>query len=205
MVTISTRSGCRWYGILPLWLSYAISKIHNTVSCSLSATMVTTLWLKQPICFCYAFTDCHMTGSCMSHDWFLTVTWLVPVCHMTVMCCIHSHVARGGQWPSLPALSSLPVPQLFQCPPPPPWGTSSPVYLSLYHPPLCACVCVWEGEEREGRDKGRRGRRCVYMEGTVHTNIVWMCVCDGMSASHTQADRQVTMLYKANVTQCNTV
>ena len=30
VVTISTRLGCRWSGKLPLWLSYANSKIHNT-------------------------------------------------------------------------------------------------------------------------------------------------------------------------------
>ena len=41
MVTISSRSGCRWSGKLPLWLSYAISKytIHNYCLFSLSATM----------------------------------------------------------------------------------------------------------------------------------------------------------------------
>ena len=38
------------YRVFPLWwLSHAISKIYYTQPLS---TMVTTLWLKQSICFC---------------------------------------------------------------------------------------------------------------------------------------------------------
>ena len=122
--------------------------LHSHCLFSLSATRVTTLWLKQPICFRYAFTDCHMTGSCMSHD-----------CHVlhTLTCCTRRSMtfststffSASSSIVSMSASTSL----RYQF-------TSSPLLM----PP--SSVCVWE--EREGRDKERRGRRRVYMEGTAH-------------------------------------
>ena len=55
MVTISTRSGIvEGLGSFLLGCLMQLAKYttHNHCLFSLSATRVTTLWLKQPICFC---------------------------------------------------------------------------------------------------------------------------------------------------------
>ena len=64
MVTICKIMVVRYPGKLPLWLFHAISKLYTTLPLSLqvSATKVTTQWLKQPICF---LTVCY----CYSRSW----------------------------------------------------------------------------------------------------------------------------------------
>ena len=94
-----------WIGLPHLGLPYAIrlpykSKPHVTTVSSLSATRVTTLWLKQPTCFCSAafaaVSRAHSAEWCAALHLVYSTHHSGCVEHSSI--CHSGHSTRGVLW-----------------------------------------------------------------------------------------------------------